>query len=136
MELSRLLFKTNVKEILCLLNQEGELYFSEISDRLFIQHGSLSRLLKLLYDAKLIDKRKDEEDERILPKMYYSITPLGVRILEVYEVLNSIENEMKRKNKRKNSKEPQPNNKNKNSNNNINITNSKNENVENNLTFQ
>jgi len=92
---TRVLFKKHVREVLELLGQHDELYFSEISERLGVHQGSLSRLMKELSDEKLIEKRREEKDVA-LPKAYYALTKIGKTALAIYEIVNKIE-EMQKK---------------------------------------
>ncbi len=66
--------------ILVLLNQKGELSFSEIRNQLGIEKLTLNFHLKKLFSAALIDHYFKHElgNQKY---SFYSITPLGCRIL-------------------------------------------------------
>ncbi|AAB98954.1 TPA: helix-turn-helix transcriptional regulator [Methanocaldococcus jannaschii] len=86
-----ILSKKYVKEILELLNEKGELHFSQIHKEIPTHMSSLNRTLNELVKLGLISKRK-EDNKQALPKTYYKLTPLGKKALLLYEVEKIIEN--------------------------------------------
>ena len=96
MSVEKLLFKKHVKEILKLLESEGELYFSEIMSKLSLPQGTSSRLLKELHNFKLVSKSRPESDETI-PKVYYNLTEYGKKALLVYKITDELDLEISKK---------------------------------------
>ncbi|MBG0769673.1 winged helix-turn-helix domain-containing protein [Methanococcus maripaludis] len=90
MSLKKLLFKEHVEKILILLNKNGKMYVTEITDSLGLNRGSLSRLLKELYEHNLVDKERELTDD-IIPKTYYFLTEKGKLLIEVYKMVDKVE---------------------------------------------
>ncbi|ABR55545.1 transcriptional regulator PadR family protein [Methanococcus vannielii SB] len=90
MMLLKLLTKKNVREVLELLANHGELYFSEIFKTLEINQGTLNKLMTELIENDIVKKRTEEE-EVALPKAYYSLTDYGKDVLEVYDLEKKLE---------------------------------------------
>ncbi|WP_048059195.1 winged helix-turn-helix transcriptional regulator [Methanococcus vannielii] len=88
--LLKLLTKKNVREVLELLANHGELYFSEIFKTLEINQGTLNKLMTELIENDIVKKRTEEE-EVALPKAYYSLTDYGKDVLEVYDLEKKLE---------------------------------------------
>ncbi len=88
--LIKTLGKTYVKEILTLLNEHGELHFSEINKYIPTHKSSLNRTLSFLIKEGLIKKRQ-ESLKTPLPKSYYSLTEKGKKAILLYELENKIE---------------------------------------------
>ncbi|MBB6067922.1 transcriptional regulator [Methanococcus maripaludis] len=83
--LIKTLCKSNVKEIILLLEKNGETHFGEIENTLQINRGNLSKVLNLLVAEKFINKREEESNLK-LNKTYYSLTELGKNAILVYEL--------------------------------------------------
>lgn len=96
MSIEKLLFKKHVKEILKLLNEKEEVYFSEMAEILELPQGSAGRILKDLTDGKLVSKSRPESEDTI-PKVYYRLTELGKKALLVYDITDEIELEILKK---------------------------------------
>lgn len=82
----------NVKEILLLLNKEEELQFSEIQSILELHKGNLSTTLKELEQEDIVSRREEREDKRI-PKAYFKLTEFGKKIMCVYELEDKLQSE-------------------------------------------
>ena len=95
--LLKLLTKKNVKEILLLLNSEGELQFSDIQSTLELHKGNLSTTLKELENENVVLRREKREDKRI-PKAYFKLSEFGRKILCIYELEEKLQSEKNSKN--------------------------------------
>jgi len=87
----KLLAKKYVREILEMIEENEELYFSEIMNNLDTHQGSVGRLLSEMVEYDLLSKREDEEGKK-LNKTYYSITEHGKLALKIYEYSDKLEN--------------------------------------------
>jgi DNA-binding HxlR family transcriptional regulator len=92
----KVLAKKFVREILEMLDNVDEMYFSEIMNKLNTHQGTVGRVLGELVDYNLLYKREDEEGKK-LNKTYYSITDDGRQALEFYEYADRMENSRKSK---------------------------------------
>ncbi|MBA2853492.1 DNA-binding HxlR family transcriptional regulator [Methanococcus maripaludis] len=92
----KVLAKKFVREILEMLENVDEMYFSEIMNKLNTHQGTVGRVLGELVDYNLLSKREDEEGKK-LNKTYYSITDDGREALEFYEYADRMENSRKSK---------------------------------------
>ena len=86
----KLLSKKYVMDILYLLDEHGELGYSEIWKLVLIGKGLLSRILKELEGEKIVSRREERQDRRI-PRAYYSLTPYGKEIVNACKILDDIE---------------------------------------------
>ena len=90
--LLKTLSKKNVKDVLKLLDEYGELQFSEISSILKLHKGNLSTTLKYL-EREGIVSRREEKHEKIIPKVYYSLTDYGEKVVKLYDIIDKLEKE-------------------------------------------
>ncbi|MBM7408408.1 MarR family transcriptional regulator [Methanococcus maripaludis] len=90
--LLKLLTKKNVKEILLLLKKEDELQFSDIQSILELHKGNLSTTLKELEKEGIVSRREEREDKRI-PKAYFKLTEYGLKILSIYDLEDKLKAE-------------------------------------------
>ncbi|WP_456324255.1 winged helix-turn-helix transcriptional regulator [Desulfonauticus submarinus] len=92
MKLLKTLSKKNVKDVLKLLDKYGELQFSEISSILKLHKGNLSTTLRYL-EREGIVSRREEKHEKIIPKVYYSLTDYGKKVVKLYDIIDKLEKE-------------------------------------------
>ncbi|WP_292459329.1 MarR family transcriptional regulator [Methanothermococcus sp.] len=90
--LFRLLSKKYVKDIIQILNTKGEIGFSELKSKLNVDKSYLSRLLCELEDNQIISRKEIIMDRRI-PRSYFKLTPLGKKIIQLYELEEKLEKE-------------------------------------------
>ncbi|WP_423792105.1 MarR family winged helix-turn-helix transcriptional regulator [Methanocaldococcus indicus] len=90
MTLLKILAKKYVIDILELLNEHGELGYSDIWKTLVIDKGTLSKLLKELEDEDLVLRREERTDRRI-PRAYYRLSPYGKEIVKICKQLKEAE---------------------------------------------
>jgi len=83
--------KKNNRRVLKLLDKFGELYYGELKKTLKIDSTTLSMALNELVDNKLVKRREEPEPSKRIPKVYYSLTPLGKEALKIYELAEELE---------------------------------------------
>jgi len=89
--LMKLITKKNTKAVLDLIIENEEMYFSELQRALDnVNPGTLNRILKELLDEQILQKRVEDED-KAMPKAYYSLTEYGLEVITLYEKEKKIE---------------------------------------------
>ena len=88
--LLKILTKKRVKEILKLLDEQGELYFAQINEHIPVSKSTLSVLLNELVLAGLVERREGNDKQK-LPKTYYKLTNLGKSALVLYDIEKKLE---------------------------------------------
>jgi DNA-binding HxlR family transcriptional regulator len=88
--------KKYAKDIIYLLDDHGELYFTQILKFTKSHKASLSKVLTELVDCGLIARRCEEfsyEDHKI-PKVYFKLTPKGKKIAKLLKKIDELEEEL------------------------------------------
>jgi DNA-binding HxlR family transcriptional regulator len=93
-----ILAKKHVKQLLYRLIEEEEIGFSELKEEFQLDKSYLSRILRELESENLVSRREERENKR-MPKSYYAITENGKKVIELYELEREIrENKGKKSN--------------------------------------
>ncbi|MBB6402436.1 DNA-binding HxlR family transcriptional regulator [Methanococcus maripaludis] len=83
------LAKKHVKELMYRLKEEDEIGFSKLKEEFQLDKSYLSRLLRELESENLVSRREERENRR-MPKSYYAITENGKKVIDLYELEQEI----------------------------------------------
>jgi len=94
--LFNLLAKKHVKELLYRLTEKDEIGFSDLKEEFQLDKSYLSRTLRELESENLVSRREERENKR-MPKSYYSITENGKKVIELYDLEQNIRKNTEKK---------------------------------------
>ncbi|MBA2858628.1 DNA-binding HxlR family transcriptional regulator [Methanococcus maripaludis] len=83
------LAKKHVKELMYRLKEEDEIGFSKLNEEFQLNKSFLSRILRELESENLVSRREERENKR-MPKSYYAITENGKKVIDLYELEQEI----------------------------------------------